>query len=123
MHQYGWLRGPVPCYVLNPTTAAAGQPVAFIAEESSGRRLEVHTNQRGLQVYAASLINAGFAEGAPGRRAGSGVEHYDDYMGFALEPQHLPDALRHEHRAGWPSIVLRPNHSYQNHHEFHMLIQ
>lgn len=121
MHQFGWLRGPVSCYMLNPCPPC--QPAASLSEESTGRRLEVYTDQPGLQVYAASLINAGFSEGAPGRGPGSGVEHYDDHMGFALEPQNFPDAIHHEHRADWPRVVLRPNQTYHNHHEFHMIVQ
>lgn len=56
--------------------------------EAGGPRLELATDQPGLQVYGG----AGLVEGV------------------ALEPQRYPDSVHHP---DWPSVVLRPGESYR----------
>lgn len=73
------------CYVLE---GAGLRPVATL--EGRDLRLDVLTDQPGLQVFT-----------------GGGV-----VPGVALEPQHFPDS---PHRPSWPSTVLRPGETYAWH--------
>ena len=50
------------------------------------------------------------------------VEHYDDYTGFALEPQNLPEAISHERAPTSHSLYLRQDQTYHNTHELHLLL-
>jgi aldose 1-epimerase len=59
---------------------------ARVDEPQSGRRLEVHTTEPGLQVYTGELLAA-------------------PRTGLALETQHFPDS---PNRPEFPSTVLRP---------------
>jgi aldose 1-epimerase len=63
---------------------------ARVLDPASGRTLEVHTTEPGLQFYS-----------------GQGV----GYRGFCLEPQHYPDT---PNRAEFPSTLLRPGERYQS---------
>lgn len=121
LHKYGSIRGLDHCFVLNRPLSA--KPAAVISEQITGRRVELYTNQPGVQVYTANWFHAGERGGAPGRGEGSGVERYSDYMGIALEPQNYPDAVHHDGRSGWHPIVLRPHQTFFNQHEFRLVLQ
>lgn len=121
IHLYGGLRGLDHCFVCN--CSRFEEPVAIIAEDTTGRRVELYTDQAGVQVYSANWFHAGGGGGAPGRREGSGVERYPDYMGIALEPQNFPDAVHHEDCPGWRPVVLLPHQTYSNRHEFLLVLQ
>lgn len=121
IHLYNGLRGLDHCFVRNATRAAE-RPAAIISEDTTGRRVELYTDQAGIQAYTANWFHAGGGGGAPGRREGSGVERYSDYMGIALEPQNFPDAVHHEERPGWRPVILRPHQTYSNNHEFLLLL-
>lgn len=77
------------------------RPVAWLSEPTTGRRLEVATDQPGLQVYTGNRLEPPIA-GKAGRR-------YLRHGGICLEAHHLPDAVHHP---GFPSIVLRPDRVY-----------
>jgi aldose 1-epimerase len=79
------------CFVLQP-----GAPVR-VRDPHSGRVLEIHTDQPGIQVYTGNKINGAFA--------GHGGVIYRQSAGLALEPQAFPDAPNQAH---FPSTVLRP---------------
>ena len=64
--------------------------VATLADPASGRKVEVHTTEPGLQFYCGHLI---------GRR------------GLCLETQHFPDSPHHGH---FPSTVLRPSDEFRS---------
>jgi aldose 1-epimerase len=68
---------------------------------ASGRWLEVHTDQPGLQVYTG----AHFDGTATGLHGGT----YGPRAGVALETQGFPDAPNHPE---FPSTVLRPGETY-----------
>jgi aldose 1-epimerase len=73
----------------------AAQVAAVLADEASGRILELRTNQPGLQIYSGAKL------GAP----------YGAYGGLALEPQKFPDAPSHPN---FPSIRLEPDETYRH---------
>jgi aldose 1-epimerase len=78
------------------------QLVAAVRDPKSGRKMEVLSNQPGLQFYTGNFIKD---------QKGKGTT-YQQYAGFCLESQVFPDAIHHAH---FPSAVLRPGQVY--HHE------
>ena len=79
------------------------RPAARVGEPATGRRMEVWTDQPGVQLYTANKL-AGDLVGLSGRayRAGDGL---------CLETQHYPDSPNHPH---FPSTVLRPGESFRS---------
>jgi len=74
---------------------------ARLAHPASGRTLELHTTQPGLQVWSGGHLD--------GRLVGHGGARYGRFHGIALEAQRFPDAPNH---AGFPSVVLEPGATY-----------
>ncbi|WP_197025998.1 aldose epimerase family protein [Nocardioides sp. URHA0020] len=87
----------------NLVVRGAGLRVHAVLESPrTGTRLELRSDQPGLQVYTGNFLD-GSSRGAPGRlhRQGDGI---------ALEPQLHPDT---PHHPDWPSAVLRPGDDYR----------
>jgi aldose 1-epimerase len=80
--------------------------VADLYDSASGRRLEIVTDQSGMQMYTANGMNT------PG---GHGGVTYGDHAGVAFEAQIPPDA---PNQPGFSSAVLKPGSVYQNHTVF-----
>lgn len=76
---------------------------ARVVEPVSGRVLEVHTTQPGLQLYTGGFLDASVA-GTSGR-------YYRMGDAFCLETQHFPDS---PHQPSWPSVVLRPGAVFES---------
>ena len=74
---------------------------ARVREPRSGRILEVHTTEPGIQFYTGNFLN-GSVTGKHGRA-------YPKHGGFCLEAQHLPDAVN---QPAFPSVILRPGQTY-----------
>jgi aldose 1-epimerase len=89
------------CFVLGAGQAAAPRLGARALDPTSGRILEVHTTQPGLQLYTGNKLN--------GSVAGRGGVIYRQSAGFAFEPQGFPDA---PHHPAFPSTILRPEEKY-----------
>ncbi len=88
-------------YVIN----RAGKGLALAArvcEPKSGRVMEVHTTQPGVQFYTGNFLD--------GTLTGKRGTVYRQHTGFCLETQHYPDSVHHP---DFPSVIL---HSGQNHH-------
>ncbi len=87
------------CWVLD------GEPglklAAELSSETSGRRLEIWTDQPAAQVYTGNWL-----DGSPVSKSG---RSYRDYDGVAIECQGFPDAPNHP---DFPSCVLRPGETY-----------
>lgn len=73
---------------------------ARVREPVSGRMMEVHTTEPGVQLYTANGMNN--VKGKAGKTYGS-------HHSFCLETQHFPDS---PNKAHFPSTVLRPGHPY-----------
>ncbi len=75
--------------------------VATLYEPVSGRKMEVLTDQCGIQFYSGNFFNGTYAG------------KYDQVIGhrcaLALETQKWPDAIHHE---GFPNTVLRLGEKY-----------
>ncbi|MER7727457.1 aldose epimerase family protein [Streptomyces sp. NPDC096323] len=76
---------------------------AVLYAPDSGRRLEVHTTEPGIQVYTGN--------GFSGEVTGKSGRAYGAYAGVALETQHFPDS---PNRADFPSVRLRPGTAYRS---------
>lgn len=87
------------CYVLR-TTSDGMRLAARVQDTKSGRTMEIHTTQPGLQFYSGN-----FLDGA----AGNG--NYPRNGGFCLETQHFPDSPNQQK---FPSTVLRPGEKFRH---------
>jgi aldose 1-epimerase len=74
---------------------------ARVREPRSGRVLEVHTTEPGLQFYSGNYLD--------GSATGKGGVVYGWRSGFCLEPQHFPDS---PNQPAFPSTLLRPGEAY-----------
>jgi aldose 1-epimerase len=74
---------------------------AVLESPRAGIRLELWSDQPGLQVYTGNSLDGS-------RRSTSGGR-YRQGDGIALEPQLFPDS---PNRPEWPSAVLRPGQAY-----------
>jgi aldose 1-epimerase len=81
----------------NETTLAAR-----VHDPQSGRVLEVHTIEPGVQFYTGNFLNGTI----PGKRGYA----YPKHGGFCLETQHLPDSVN---QPSFPSVILRPGQTYK----------
>lgn len=84
-------------WVIDRSTGAGLALAARLAHEASGRVMEVHTSEPGVQFYSGN-----FLDGSLLGRAGALLTRGD---GLCLETQHFPDA---PNRPEFPSTVLRP---------------
>jgi aldose 1-epimerase len=76
---------------------------ALVHEPKSGRVLEVHTTEPGVQLYNGI--------GLDGKLIGHGETPYVKFGGFCLETQHFPDAVNHP---SFASVVLRPSETFKS---------
>ncbi len=108
--QLMWARGYDHCYVV----ARDGNRLARAArlhERASGRTLEIHTTEPGIQVCTGNSF-----DGTQPRRGGNGLERY---AGIALETQHFPDS---PNRADFPSTMLSPGDRYHSRTEYRFTV-
>jgi aldose 1-epimerase len=85
---------------------AAGDPLSHAAtavDPLSGRRLDIFTDQPGVQFYSGNYLDA--------TEVGSSGKIYRQSAGFALETQHFPDA---PNKASFPTTVLRPGQIFHS---------
>ena len=79
---------------------------AVATDPGSGRTMEVHTTEPGVQFYSGNFLD--------GSSQGKGGAVYNKYTGFCLETQHYPDAINKTGQPGWSSVVLRPGETYSH---------
>lgn len=72
-----------------------------VVEPSSGRILEVYTDQPGVQFYSGNFLD--------GTIKGKGGWVLNQYNGFCLETQHFPDS---PNQSAFPSTILKPGEKY-----------
>jgi aldose 1-epimerase len=74
---------------------------ATVYEPTSGRTLEVLTEEPGVQFYCGNFMK--------GDQVGKTGQTYPHRGGFCLETQHFPDSPNHPY---FPSTILRPGSRY-----------
>ena len=76
-------------------------PAARVYEPESGRVMEVHTTEPGVQFYSGNFLD--------GSLTGKSGASYERRYGFALETQHFPNS---PNEPSFPSTILRPGETY-----------
>jgi len=76
---------------------------ARLMEPSSGRYLEIYTNQPGIQFYSGNYLN--------GTVTGKSGKPYKSRCALCLEPMKYPDSPNHP---DFPSTLLEPGEEYYN---------
>ncbi|RKY08451.1 MAG: galactose-1-epimerase [Planctomycetota bacterium] len=77
--------------------------VCVLYNPKSGRVMETHTTEPGLQFYSGNFLD--------GTITGKGGKVYEHRYALCLETQHFPDSANHPQ---FPSIVLRPGETYKS---------
>ncbi|XP_006638617.2 galactose mutarotase [Lepisosteus oculatus] len=76
---------------------------ARVTHPGSGRVLDVHTSQPGVQLYTANFLD--------GSLRGKAAATYPRHSAFCLETQNWPDAVNQPH---FPDALLRPGEEYSH---------
>lgn len=74
---------------------------ATVYEQTTGRYMEVHTTEPGVQFYSGNFLDGSFV--------GKGGVTYQHRYGLCLETQHFPDS---PNQPNFPSVALRPGETY-----------
>ena len=74
-------------------------PCAVLEDPASGRRMEIHSDCPGIQVYTPGAMH----------EFGKNGVHYGKRSGVALETQYYPDAL---HNPAWPQPITKAGQHY-----------
>lgn len=88
-------------WVLNHRKGTLG-PAAVAYDPQSGRVMEVHTTQPGVQLYTANWIDG---------EKGKGGKLYGRRWAFCLETQHFADSINKPH---FPTTILNPGEVYKH---------
>lgn len=75
---------------------------AVAVDPKSGRRMEIVSDQPGIQFYTGNFLKD---------QKGKGGAIYQQYGGFCLETQLYPDSIHHP---SFPSPILRPGEVYRH---------
>ena len=73
---------------------------ARLKDPASGRVMEIHTDQPGIQFYSGNFLM---------EQEGKGGKKYPFRGALCLETQHFPDSVNHE---DFPSTILKPGDTY-----------
>jgi aldose 1-epimerase len=76
---------------------------ARVVEPTSGRVMEVWSDEPGLQFYAGNFLD--------GTIKGKGGVAYQIHTGFCMEPQHYPDS---PNKPQFPTTELKPGQTFHN---------
>ena len=84
---------------------------ASLYSPATGIRMDVYTNEPGIQVYTGNFLDASFT-------AKHGYR-YPRHSAVCLETQHYPDS---PNKPQWPSALLEPGKKYTSHCRYHFSI-
>lgn len=91
-------------YMLRPPVRpGALVHAARLHDPLTGRTLDVHTTEPGLQLYTGNFLD-GSLVGSDGRRLGR-------HAGLCLETQHFPNSPNHPE---FPEAILRPGRTFRS---------
>ena len=97
-------------YVLDST--GEHHHAATVIGDKTGIRMDIYTDQPGLQVYSGNFMQAD-------NTFNNGIK--DSFRtAFAMETQHFPDA---PNQPGFPSTVLKPGQNYHTTSEYKFSVQ
>lgn len=89
--------------IKRPADDASLLLAARVAEPSSGRVMEIHTTEPGIQFYTGNFLD--------GRLKGKAGKPYEHRGGFCLETQHYPDS---PNQPTFPSTLLEPGKNFKS---------
>ena len=89
-------------YVVNKGSPNHFRRVAIVKDNVSGRKLELWSNQPGVQFYTSGMLKD---------TIGKGGAIYHQYGGIAMETQGFPDSVNHPN---FPSQIVRPGDTYKH---------
>ncbi|KDP31227.1 hypothetical protein JCGZ_11603 [Jatropha curcas] len=89
-------------YVLEDLKSGHLKRAAIVKEDVSGRKLELWTNQPGVQFYTSNMLHD--VKGKDGFI-------YQKFAGFCLETQGFPDSVNHPN---FPSQIVNPGETYMH---------
>lgn len=98
------------CWAIDSYIPGMMRAAAVLESPTTGRVLEVSTDQPGVQVYGGNWL-----EGSPTGKDGA---VYHDYDAIAIECQDFPDA---PNKPSFPPTVLRPGDRYCRHINFRFI--
>ena len=84
---------------------------ASLYSPATGIRMDVYTNEPGIQVYTGNFLDASFTAKLGYR--------YPRHSAVCLETQHYPDS---PNKPQWPSALLEPGKKYTSHCRYHFSI-
>ncbi len=87
-------------FVLAKSKPDALTLAARVQEPTSGRVMEIHTTEPGIQFYTGNYVKD--IKGIGGT--------YDKHSGFCLETQHYPDS---PNKPTFPNTILKPGETYK----------
>lgn len=93
--------------------AGSLRKACVLTEETSGRCVEVYTDQPGMQFYTGNFFDGSYDGKVKGIRLGR-------RDALALETQNFPDAVNHPN---FPSCILRPGEKYTQHTFYRFSVQ
>lgn len=102
-------------YDLNYVLNSGGKyyaPAARLYDATTGRQLEIRTDQPGLQFYTGNFLD--------GTLVGKGGWKYVRNSGVCLETQHFPDSPNH---SNFPSTLLLPGQTYRTRTEYALSVR
>ncbi len=88
------------CWILNDYGSGV-RKIAEVKSDKSGIKLEVFTDQPGVQFYTGNFLD--------GSLRSKKNSTYKKRNGFCLETQHFPDS---PNQKDYPSVTLLPNNNY-----------
>lgn len=89
------------CYVVNGK-AGELRLAARVSDPASGRVMEIHTDQPGIQFYSGNFLHG---------QKGIGGKAYPAQGAFCLETQHYPDS---PNQPSFPTTTLKPGETYRH---------
>ena len=88
------------CFCLNKDAGRLTK-CATVRDPNSGRSMTIHTNQPGVQFYAANSVNG---------VCGKNGDIYNKHSALCLETQQYPDF---PNKSDFPQCILRPNEQFE----------
>ena len=85
---------------------------ARLTDPASGRGIDVHTTEPGMQFYSGNFLD--------GTVAGKGGVPHRYRSGLALETQHFPNS---PNEPGFPTTILRPGEEHRSRTIYHFVVR
>ena len=98
-HLHGGDRGFDHCYVLRSQDGSLAL-AARLHDPQTGRSMEVHTTEPGIQFYTSNSLDGAETDGG-----------YPQHAAVCLETQHYPDS---PNQPNFPSVRLEPGETWRS---------